>query len=224
MDKIKRLSVCVVYFSVVFSVILGIITRSSYKDINPYDVPLHTHIIDCCDSVIKDLSISKMQNKLKRMKNVFIVTVNEKEFVYRSIKSIMTVEEVIKGGKELEGKKISMYEVSFIDYNKDIKQFLYRIMNNISIGMQQGKRYLVFADKVSYAEKYEKTLPYNEFIIDWDYYMYYFPIDEKIIPLDYKDNLTYADVKNYDYLCFTKESANKLEKIKLEVLNKYLHK
>ena len=94
MDKIKRLSVCVVYFSVVFSVILGIITRSSYKDINPYDVPLHTHIIDCCDSVIKDLSISKMQNKLKRMKNVFIVTVNEKEFVYRSIKSIMTVEEV----------------------------------------------------------------------------------------------------------------------------------
>ena len=54
--------------------------------------------------------------------------------------------------------------------------------------------------------------------------MYYFPIDEKIIPIDYKDNLTYADVKNYDYLCFTKESANKLEEIKLEVLNKYLHK
>lgn len=223
MNKLSKICSLLICIMLLFAIAIGVMTRLSYKTFDYSKAVLNQQNVEVNTEVISRLSIKKVQRKLNKTDVVFVVIAKEKEQSYKSIRTLVDVQKVIKGNEELVGQTVSIYETSFIDYQKQTGNLSFRSMNNLSIGMQPGRRYLVFADKVEYAQEYKETLPYDEFIVDWDYYMYYFPIDSQIKPIEPKDNLTYGDIKNFDYICFNEKDADKLERIKNSVLDEYLN-
>lgn len=129
---------------------------------------------------------------------------------------------MVKGEQSYVGQDIAIYEACFMDYYDQINSLFFRSMNSLNIPMVVGKTYLVFSDKIDYAEEYTETLECDEFTVDWGYYMYSFPLDMKIESITYKDGLTYKEIKDKCYICYTQEGADKLEIIKEKILDEYI--
>ena len=223
MNKLSKICAMLIVLILLMSAAFGVVTKNSYKEFEEDVALVDKLIIENSESWIKHIEGKKVKKQLKKLGYIFLVTATSSERVFRGTKTILNVERVIKGDINYSEKTIALYESAFTNYSKVTEVFLFRSMNNLSIGMQPGRRYLVFADKVEYAQEYKETLPYDEFIVDWDYYMYYFPIDSQIKPIEPKDNLTYGDIKNFDYICFNEKDADKLERIKNSVLDEYLN-
>lgn len=218
--NIGNLCLAVTLVAIVFAVIFGIITRHSYKVFDNYDEA----IVETTDnqSRIDDINYKRIKRQLDKMKYAFVIEVTKSEQTYQRTKTYGTVKKVVKGEQSYVGQDIAIYEACFMDYYDQIDSLFFRSMNSLSIPMVVGKTYLVFGDKIDYAEEYTETLECDEFIVDWGYYMYSFPLDMKIESITYKDGLTYKEIKDKCYICYTQEGADKLEIIKEKILDEYI--
>lgn len=222
MNKLSKICISILLFMLIVSAIFGLFTKKSFVSINENEAVVEQHIINVNDSVINKLSYEKIIKNLEKAEVSFVVTAIENEFIHQATKTVATVDKVIKGNKSLVEKTIILYDDNYISYKKETNTYTYRCMSNMSNSLQPNKTYLVFADAIDYSEIYKETLPCEEFKLNTDYVIYSFPIDTTIEPIENKGKLTYNDIKNYDYICFTKKNASKLEKIKNSVLDKFL--
>lgn len=206
--------------AVVFSVIFGIITRHSYKTFDGYDEA----IVETTDNefTIDYISYKKVKKQLDKISHAFVIEVQKTQQTYQSTKTYGKVKEVIKGEESYKGQSIAIYEPCFMSYYNSSQQLYFRSMNALSIPMQVGKTYLVFADKINYDASYAQTLECDEFRADLDYFMYSFPLETKTESITYKDGLTFGEIKDKSYICYTQEGAKKLEKIKEKILEEYI--
>lgn len=69
--------------------------------------------------------------------------------------------------------------------------------------MQLNQQYLVFANKMEYSDSYQKTLMSDEYIVDINYSLYSFSIDDKLNYIDFTEAASYGDIKQYDYFCYS---------------------
>lgn len=218
--NIGKLSLIVTLAAIIFAVVFGLITRNSYKTFDSYDEA----IVETTDNefTIDYISYKKVKKQLDKMSYAFVIEVQKAQLTYQSTKTFGTVKEVIKGDESYKGQNIAIYEPCFMSYYDQIQELYFRSMNGLSIPMQTGKTYLVFAEKIDYAPEYAQTLECDEFKVDWDYFMYSFPLETEIECITYKDGLTFGEIKNKSYICYTEQDAEKLEKIKNKVLKEYI--
>lgn len=218
--NIGNLCLAVTLVAIVFSVIFGVITRHSYKSFDSYDEA----IVETTDNefTIDYISYKKVKKQLDEISYAFVIDVKKTQQTYQSTKTYGKVKEVIKGDKSYKGQNIAVYESCFMSYYNNSQQLYFRSMNTLSIPMQVGKTYLVFADKINYDAAYAQTLECDEFRTDLDYFMYSFPLEMQIESITYKDGLTFGEIKDKCYICYTQEGAEKLEKIKEKILEEYI--
>lgn len=222
MNKLSKICMSLLLFMLIVSVILGLFTKKSFVSINENEAVVEQHILNVNADVVNELNYEKIIKNLEKAKVAFVVTAIESEVIHQATKTVANVDKVLKGDKELTGKDIVLYDDNYISYRRETNKYTYRCMSNISNSMQPNKTYLIFADKIDYSELYAETLIYERFKVNTDYVIYSFPLDTVIEPIEVKDKLTYGDIKNYDYICFNEESADKLEQIKNSVLDEYL--
>lgn len=227
MLKNRRISVTavasvLVVVCLIISVVFGIITRNSYKsgyDLNDAELYVSHEAVS---EVLQNLTAEKLLSELNGADSVFVVTVEKNENIYEAIKSTAMVNRVIKGDESLLNSKIVIHQLNFIACSQRSDNPVFNHRSCISNIMHEGRQYLVFADRLYYYDEFQKTLDYYEFgTNDPNRLIYYFPTDGKVDYLDYTPS-RYGDIKNLDYLCFSKDNAQKFEELIDDMLNYYV--
>lgn len=223
MSKLQKISLSIICFSIVFAVVLGIATRFSYKDID-FEKAEFLYTPEISAEIIENLSAENVIQAAEKCDAAFVATVKSSEISHEISKATVFVDMVVKGSENLAGREIIIYSYPhflYKDYSEKILT-LYIGCNNL---IQEGKQYLIFADKVEYAKEYEETLKMPEYIVNNQTdHLYSFPLDGyRKEYITYFENIHYSDIAKYDYICFTEEEANKLDGIRTEVLNYFLN-
>lgn len=221
--KVYKVSVSIISVSLIFAVIFGIATRNSYARLDGDKAVFSVdESLDLSKETIKGLNSQKVIKDLKEADSVFVVTVKNSEKIYECTKTAVTVDRVIKGDESILKSNVIIYEPNFNYYPKNPKQQCYYFVNCLNNLMQENKQYLVFANKIKYSDSFQKTLDSYEYLVNIDWPLYSFPIDNEIKCINSDKVEFYEDVKHYDYFCYSDNQKNILEKIRTDVLNKYL--
>lgn len=222
MSNVHKISITVISLSLILAVVFGLVTRNSYKYFDPLDAVVE-NIEDVVEKVINSRVDSEMVfEQLNTADYAFIVTVKSSEFMYQATKTTVYIDKVLKGDTASLNKTVYLYEPNFIYNIRGSDECYYYFLNYINNLMQPDKQYLVFADRVEYSDSYQKTLENYEYQVEVDFELYSFPLEGEIKCIEPKGNMTYADVKSYDYFCYTQEQKDILENIRAEVFDKYL--
>lgn len=220
MHKILIPTICVL---LIFSVILGLATRSSFVKIDSDDAIYRVlSQRDDEDFINEDCKKSTVLKQLEKVKNVFAVTVKSTENTYQTTKTTVVIDNVIKGDAALKGKTAVIYEPNFFDYYRSSKNSFYRAVNYINNSMREDSRYLVFCDDLVYVESYKKSLTNPEFKINVVLILYSFPLEGEIGYIKNAEDTEYSNVNKYDYFCFSQAEAEHIDSIRKEVFGKYL--
>lgn len=225
MSKVHKISIAVIAASLIFAVVFGLVTRSSYKYFDPNDAFVR-HIGELEEIVEEVISTrvnsERVLEQLESADYAFIVTVKSNEPIHEATKTAVYIDKVIKGDTASLNKTVYIYEPNFLFSSKGSDECLYYPMNKINNLMAPGKQYLVFAYRVDYSDSYQKLLENYEYQVELDFELYSFPLEDEIKCIEPKGDMTYADIKAYDYFCFTQEQKDILEEIRAEVFDLYL--
>ncbi|MEZ3420836.1 MAG: hypothetical protein K1V95_02800 [Eubacterium sp.] len=208
----------------IIAVLFGIATRCSYKvynrSYNPDDAKVYSHY-EIVNKTINNLDSAAVLNEISTFSSAFVVTVEKNEAINKATKATVLVNRVIKGDESLLGSRIAIHQISYVEYDKRLKEVAFDCLGGLSNVMQVGKEYLVFADKIDFYDEFQETLDCFEFSTRPDKSLYYFPIDTKVEYIDYIPE-KYGDIKTLDYLCCNKENAQKMQQIVDDILEYYL--
>lgn len=226
MTKTAKICAAISSVAIIAAVIFGLITRNSYINYDQNNAVFTPPYPEIESAVFSHITHENVLKEIEKEDFAFLVTVKETEQIYEATKATVTVDKVVKGDSFDLNKEIIIYEPNFMRYGLDGKTrkplYFYYYVNYVNNIMQPGKQYLVFVNKVPYADAYEKTLTKSEYEVDSKIPLYSFPINT---PVDYildRNETTYGKVKNYDYFCYTPEQRDTLENIRKAVLEKYL--
>lgn len=221
MSKTHKISFLIIIFSIIIAIIFGIITRSSYKYLD-LDNAVFFANSDYSEEALSNLDSQKVLNQLSKANSVFVVKVKNSENIHQCTKATVSVEKVIKGDNEVLNSDVVIYEPNFIYYDKNSKEGNYFSVNTLNNQMQPNKQYLVFANKKVYSDSYQNTLDHFEYLVNIDWSLYSFPINNEIDYIQSNQITNYGNVKTYDYFCYTQKQRNILEEIRNNVLEKYI--
>lgn len=222
MSVIHKISIAVMCFAMVFAVTLGVATRNSYQYFDR-DKGVVTKEIKYTNKQIDELTVEKLVKKLKKVEFAFVVTVNDSENICESTKVTAVINEIIQGDGEQVGNTIVIHEPNFFWYTKRSGENSYYYVNYVNNIMQENKQYLVFVDKVEFSEAFQKTLKHTEYAVEVEDFLYAFPLNSTVNAIQSEPKeVTYNEIKEYDYFCYNKADAEKLNEIKNEVLEYFL--
>lgn len=224
MTKTAKICAAISSVAITAAVIFGIVTRMSYVKYNPDNAVFFPERLGnehfskfTDDNVIKEVESQEF---------AFLVTIRENEFSHDITKTTAVVDKVVKGDSSDLKKEIVIWEPNFMQngtaYDTNEPCYWYYTMNYINNIMQPGKQYLVFVNKVPFAEAYEKNLKKSEYIVSLELHFYSFPTNTPVNYYLSGNEKTYSEVKSYDYFCYTPEQRDTLENIRKAVLEKYL--
>lgn len=224
MTKAHKISLIIISVTLSVACLIGITTRLSYKYIDSDEAIYYSHNKQSNIAVFEKLNKKQVSHDLKNAESVFVVTVKKSERNYNTTKATAQVNRVIKGDQNEFNNEIVIYEANFLDYSKTTKQLYYYPINHVNNLMQVDKEYLVFCEKIDYAESYKNALPNTEYIVEWDWSLYSFPLEYEAAYMDVNsdEDLRYKDFKDYDYICFNEKDAKKIDEIRKDILDEYL--
>lgn len=224
MTKAHKISFTIIAVTLSVACLIGIATRLSYKQSDSDEAIYYSYNKQSNITVVEELNEKQVLYDLKNAESVFVVTVKKSERNYDTTKTTVHVNQVIKGDQNELDNDIVIYEANFFSYAKAIKQLYYYPINHINNLMQPDKEYLVFCEKIDYAESYQKTLVNTEYIVEWEWSLYSFPLEYEPnhISLNSDENMKYKDFKDYDYICFNEKDAKKIDNIRKKVIAEYL--
>lgn len=222
--SVTKASVSVMLLLLAAAVLFGILTRSSYqvynKSYNPDDAQVFFSQ-QIMNEAFENLDSAELLNETKMISSAFVVTVEKNETINRATKSTVLVNRVIKGDQNLLGSKIAIHQINHVKHDQRIGRVIFDNVGFFSNVMQEGRQYLVFADKVDFYEEFQNKLECYEFITRPDIALYYFPTDSKVEYMEYIPE-KYGDMKSLDYLCFNQKNAQKIQMLVDDILEYYL--
>lgn len=226
MGRFKKVSVILVSLMLVFSTVLGFVTKNSFNAVEDTDqAKIDSEMCDIIESINNKISLKKVKKQINKTECAFVVTVKENLRYYEATKTLVHIDKVIKGDEAYSDTDVYIYELNYIQYFDYTDRVAYRFNTYVNNIMSPGRQYLVFCDRLYYDESYQENIKFFEFNIDWRKisYIYSFPIEKNIDWIAGKEDVTYADFKYLDYLCMNKEQAEKLESIRASILKEYLN-
>lgn len=225
MKKIKTFTFSFIAVLLVIASVFGLITRKSYKRVS--DIDSATYQIDDINYIDEEyeraINTKLFNRALVESENIFVVTVQKSDYLYHGSNTLVTVDMVIKGEKDVFGGNVIIHEPNSF-YCADDGNDHYSNSNAINNLMQAGKSYLVFCNRIVYHPKFQARLDCAEFKPDDNLPLYSFPLEYEEKYIDINKAKTFKDIKQYDYICFNEEQCRKLSEVREEVLNEYLPK
>ncbi len=133
---------------------------------------------------------------------------------YEACLDTLKIKKVYKGDAK-PGELIDCYNKAFFDeFNgKWIFGNVYHFMP-----MQEGKTYIIFADKKDYHPAYEQTLERKVYVMKCDD-VSFFGTDMTEPPvLSKKKEYLYKDVKYYEFICYSEKQRDGINQFKKDVI------
>lgn len=208
-------------------IVFGIFNQQSFnritRDASAFPgakLPDYSYYAEGNNALAEMLTANYINDKLQNADSVFVCTVENTTNQYECLKHDITIDEVIRGENIKAGDSAVFYEYSnfVLDANGDLS-FNQSVTQNVPL--QDGKQYLVFAESMNYKQGYQETLPCREFRI-FDAEIDTFCLDgDQTEPLD-PTVKTYAEIQDYEYICFSQQGLENLNSIKQELFDMYL--
>lgn len=230
MNKFKAATLGVIIFCIIFSVSFSFKTKQSFRimDLNTATVGKKDDDPYIINEKISDgeFNYKNISESVKSRDNIFVVKVVSQKYEYMETITEAYVEKVIKGDKDAEGKNIDVYELNHFHYVFDRKSYVYFMHNEVENIMHIGDKYLIFCNNTNYIDSYKEKNGNKiyDMIADDILPLSYFPIDKEITRVGVEKIKTYADIANYDWVCYTDEQANVFNEIRVKILEEYLGK
>lgn len=224
-NKILHISLTVF---LVFTVVFGIVTRISFGqscyDESQYDSATISRNVDY-GAV---MNIDEVVDCLNSAPYILVVNHLNGEESFECTKSTVKVKQVIKGDNIDVDEKIILYEFNNFSTYKMEGETLYYINRNPANLMNDSDDYLVFLTELDLNDAYKKYNPLREFSQFGDREMIsVFNISQPKQTI-YNDedaalSLSYSDVKEQEFVCFSQNSLDTLNTIKESVVSKYIN-
>lgn len=225
--SLQKVSALIISLICVFTSFIGVLERKNYNTVTADSSAFDSAgLINNKDNIqaendfCENIDTKYIDDQLQEADTVFVITVKDMKNQYECLKHTVKVDRVIKGENIKNGDTAVFYEYShfILDDNSNLK-YLQTITQNMPL--RKNKKYLVFAESIDYEKGYQNTLPCREFRI-FDAEIDTFCLtDYQSEPLS--GNAKYfKDIKNSEYVCYNKKSLNNLNKIKKNIINKYM--
>lgn len=224
----QRIILLIVCIFIVGAILLGIITRISYstesKDINSIlkaEVTFEEDLISQVDELRSTTTYEQALADLDQNEYVFYAKCLDQEVCYGCIKFSLEVIETLKGDIQETGKKIILYQLIKFDF---VNNNIYFLSPDYTMPLQEGKTYLLFANKRNYDTAYQKTLQENEYSLA---ITGAFPTalvvndtqNEYINPDTVK---RYGDIKDLYYICFNETAMKNINELCNKIIKHYI--
>lgn len=216
MKKILVIVLC----SFFICVFLGCKTKSSYTN----NIPTDTETEDCVVQYMgADFVFDMYQDTselLQRLSKSDLIakvkfTGNRKQ-MYESTLSTVIVLDVYKGDLNLVGNQIDLFEINFFG----TKGF-YRNISMFNL-IQKDKEYYVFLRKKKYMNDYQNQLELPRYVcVNVDFSIISTVAENNTI-YNLNEKLFFSDVKESEYICFSKAEQEKIESIKSEITQHFI--
>ena len=142
--------------------------------------------------------------------------VGKTKWMYQAGLDTLKIKKVYKGDNVKPGELIDCYNKAFVDEIDGKWRF-----GNVYyfIPMQEGKTYIIFADKKDYHPAYEQTLERKVYVMKCDD-VSFFGTDMTEPPILSKKKMkyTYKDVKDYEFLCYSEKQRDGINQFKKDVI------
>ena len=214
---------------ITLAVFAGIITRSSYSTLSlnneAYEnaklnfTPEHA---DTYDKAIMNYDFDMARKEYEQNCDyIFKIEVLSVEHCYGCEKYNVKVLKTVKGDTDETGKNIALYHAVWFYEDRD-NSLVFSEFDH-SFPVKPGKTYLVFANKKNYIEEYQRTLDCNEYYLEpFIYHPAIYASDEQQSAfVDLNRDKTLADVEDQQYICFSQEALDHMNRFAREVIEYY---
>lgn len=220
MSKFNKIITIIISISLVLAIILGILTKQSFKTTNVSDEIRNSYTFKQFFTSVENpeehikMQIEDFLSHAEIIAKVRFTGVREHK--YHSLLSTVDVIEVYKGDKRYENKQINVYEQAAF-YEKS--QVCTSYTNFLP--MTENEEYFVFLTKMDYIDSYQEKLELEEFCIycgdiGW------FRAENKPLPVIKEDTVKYMDVIEYDFLYHSVSDFNQCMEMK-NMIMKYFN-
>lgn len=213
-------SLIIVFFSFFICAVFGCITKSSYTN----NIPTDTETGDCVVEYIGADFVLEMYQDTSELLQILSesdliakvkFTGNRKQ-MYESTLSSVIVLDVYKGDSNLVGNQIDVFEINFFG----TKGF-YRNISLFNL-IQKDKEYYVFLREKKYMNDYQNQLELPRYMCTNVDFSVISTEAEKNAIYNLNEKLFFSDVKESEYICFSKAEQEKIESIKSEIIQYFI--
>lgn len=229
-SKISFQKVIIIIISIVLilSVLLGVGARISYSkeslnknNMSKAKVTFEEDMLYQFDSMCSSVDYDSALAELDQSNYIFYAECMEREICYGCVKYTLQVFQTLKGDVKETGKEIILYQLIKFDF---INDDIYFISPDYSMPLQEGKTYLLFADRRDYDDTYQNTLQTNEYSLALTSS---FPtalvVDETQKQYIQSSDVTqFADIDSLNYICFSEAALTNINEISAQLIKHYL--
>lgn len=226
MSAIKAKKIPGIAFSLflTLTIIFGIITHISFGQSCIDETKYNSASISRNTDYGTLMNAEDVLLQLKDAPYILVVHKVASEEKFECMKSRVVIKQVIRGESLYEQDEIFIYEYNNFSTYQNQGEQLYYINRNPANLMNDTDDYLVFLYKMELNSAYEKYNPTPEFAQYGGLEMISLFNISKNIQSNYSDaamalNMNYSDIKDMEFLCFSQESLQNLNKIKLGAID-----
>lgn len=225
-SEIQKAGIILCTIIIICGLIFAAAARISYSKMSQNPVYVNNAVIvfdeesaEYIDYENTALTYDILNQELESYSCIFKVKIKSIEYCYNCTKYTILILNSIKGN-EKEGNNAVLYQWAGID--KYENELIFRSMDN-SMPLKINKEYLIFAEKRDYYEKYQDTLECNEYSLGLKSSApTAFILNETQTDyININSDLTYADLEDKYYTCFSQEALDNINKVSKEIINEY---
>lgn len=229
--KINQKRILIVFFAVILiaTVLFGIITRISLGQ-SCYDETKYTSAtLSKNGDYGAIMNAGEVIDYLEEAPYILVVNHINSEEKFECTKSTVRVNQILRGDNINKGDEIILYEYNnFSTYQMQGETLHYINRNPVNL-MNDNDDYLVFLSELNLNDAYKKYNPMREFSQFGELEMISVFNISKTNQDFYNDennafSLSYSDVREQEFVCFSQESLDTLNSIKNTVISKYVVK
>ena len=228
LSKNQKSTLIVLMILIVFSISLGVATRLSYSRLslneeayNDAKLSFTSQYANETDENIMGYSVEGAKHELENACDyIFEIRCLNVEHCYETTKYNVEVLKTVKGDIDESGKNIVIYHAQFFE-NVDNLMSFFDIDG--SIPLKQGKKYLVFLNKMNYNNIYQRTLDHNEYYLEVfvDHPVAYALDEIQSTYIDIERDKTFSSLEDKSYICFSQEALDHINQFSTEMIEYY---
>lgn len=224
-QKVILLACCVLTAA---AVAFGAATRLSYstqsKDkssISKAEVTFEEDFAYQLDEMHSAVDYEQALAELEQNDYIFYAECLDTEICYGCIKYTIQVFQTLKGEEQEAGEEIVLYQLIKFDYTDDDVYFL---SPDYSMPLQEGKTYLLFANKRDYDSAYQKTLTANEYslAISGTFPTALVVDDTQSEYIHANEVSEYGDIEGVYYICFNEAALDNINALSDKIIQHYI--
>lgn len=225
---INKKNFLIIFYVIILiaTILLGVITRISFGQSCYDETKYPSATLSRNGDYGAIMNVDEVVECLEGAPYILVVNHINSEEKFECTKSTVIVKQVINGDDINIGDEIILYEYNnFSTYQMQGETLHYINRNPVNL-MNNTDDYLVFLTELNLNDAYKKYNPIREFSQFGELEMISIFNISKPNQIFYNNentalSLSYSDVKEQEFVCFSQDSLNTLNSIKNEMISKY---